>query len=290
MRAVASLFLLLWLSVNAFASDFKSQCSKFSPPLTGGYCVHSPTGNSSGDILYYLHGRGNSEFTWQENWYYTAQLRDEWKKNGVSYPTVVSVSFGPTWILAEKNSSNNSGLFEIFTARVIPSIEAQIGGLNGRRIVFGDSMGGFNSIQLALKTSLFSKAGILCSPMSEISPFAPEKKILEHIKQSSAWQYYKDYDPNAVLDSVKAVIELTHAFYPSESDWSKADPIPLAKDSKSSTELYVAVGFYDRFAAYEGNEKFVSVLQSLGFKVDWRPQWGGHCAIDIQSLAKFLVE
>jgi hypothetical protein len=40
---------------------------------------------------------------------------------------------------------------------------------------------------------------------------------------------------------------------------------------------------------YEANEKFVGVLQRHGRQVKWHPQWGGHCAMDIPSLARFLV-
>ncbi len=287
-----TIFLVILLSISSFATpdNVESTCENFDQPLNGGYCIHKPKTNSSNDIVYYLHGGGGSEFTWQENWYYTSQIRTEWNKKGVQVPTVVSISFGESWLLAKQNESPYSGLFEVFTSKVIPMIEQSLGGLKGRRIVFGESMGGFNSIQLSLKTALFDKAGILCSPMAELSPFGTKQEVQRHIEKSSAWQYYKSHDPNAVINSVDSIIQLTKAFYPTKEAWSSSDPMKLAINSTSlSTEMYVAVGFYDRFAAYEGNEIFVGYLMSNGFKVDWRPQWGGHCAVDIPSLATFLV-
>jgi hypothetical protein len=34
---------------------------------------------------------------------------------------------------------------------------------------------------------------------------------------------------------------------------------------------------------------FAKTLKVRGANVEWRPQWGGHCAIDIVSLAAFLT-
>ncbi len=284
------LVLVLGFPILLGASGFSSKCEKFKN-WPGGYCIHTPNAQPSGDIVYHLHGRGNNEFTWADDWYYTAQIRREWEKTGLNQPIVISVSFGPTWLLAEKNSSPQSGLFEVFVNKVIPQIESQIGSFK-RRIVFGESMGGFNSIQLALKTNLFNKAAILCSPMMEVSLFAPQEEIHDHVKKSSAWHYYKDFDPEAVFRHVDILVKVAKAFYPTEENWKTGDPLQLARDRKaqSAPQFYTAVGFHDPYAAYEGNEKFAEILKANGIEVEWRPQWGGHCAIDIPSLARFLVE
>ena len=157
-------------------------------------------------------------------------------------------------------------------------------------MIFGESMGGFNTIQLALKTNMFQRAGILCSPMAPVSPFDSEKTIRDYVESTSAWQYYKDHNPEAVLSAVNMLRQLTTSFYPSPQEWQNGDPLVLAQSPVStSTELYVAIGFYDRFAAYEANEMFVQSLRTSQMSVDWRPQWGGHCAMDIPSLAMFLI-
>lgn len=285
-------FLLLLSAVFCFSAqaEWNIQCGKFPKPLDGGYCVHLPKQNPSGDIVYHLHGNNQSERTFQEEWYYTAQLRTWWKNNSSKLPTVVSISFGPTWLLAEKNSSPYSGLLDVMTTRVIPMIEQKLGGLKGRRMIFGESMGGFNSAQLALKTNLFHRAAILCSPMAPVSPFDSEKTIRDYVESTSAWQYYKDHNPEAVLSAVNMLRQLTTAFYPTPEEWLKGDPLALAQaPANPLMDLYVAIGFYDRYAAYEANEMFVQRLKTRQVNVDWRPQWGGHCAMDIPSLAHFLV-
>lgn len=289
----AVLFLLTVFNLHAFASqkNWTMSCEKFPHPLQGGYCVHIPTQNKSNDIAYYLHGSGGSEFQWQDDWYYTAQLRLEWERTGAKVPSIVSISFGPSWLLAEQNQSPYSGLFDFVTKQFIPMVEQRLGGLNGRRIVFGESMGGYNSTQLALKTALFDKAGIICSPMALISPFSDEKNVRNFVASTSAWQYYKDSDPNLVWRSVNELIQLVKGFYPTQELWDRADPVQLASRPTSlNTKMYVAVGFYDRYAAFEGNEAFVGRLANQGMNVEWRPQWGGHCSIDIPTFAEFLVK
>jgi len=268
------------------------QCAKFDAPLTGGYCIHKPVRTFNRDIVYYLHGKGNSELTWQDEYFYGQQIRDFWTAHHLPFPTVVSISFGPVWILAEKNSSAGSGLFNVVTDSVIPKIEAGLGGLKGRRILVGESMGGFNSIQLALKTTLFDKAGLICAQMASLSPFAAPDVIEKFIESSDAWQYYKGSDPDSVKSAVSEMILVSKLFYPSPDEWKVADPLALAQtsDPDKAPTLYIADGFYDKYASYEGNELFVKTLKSRGFRLQWRPQWGGHCSIDIPTLSRFLVD
>ena len=279
-------------SLSLQAEEFSSECKTFAPPLKGGYCVHVPNANKSKDFAYHFHGMGGSEESWQNGWYYTEQIRREWKNSGAMIPTVISVSFGPLWALAEKNQSPASGLFEVFTQQVLPAIEAQLGGLRGRRVLFGESMGGFNAIQMGFKTSLFSKVAVLCAPMSETSPFASPQELEDSAKQSAAWNYYQQTsNPNMVIEKFKLAAQLARGFYPTPTDWDAGNPLALALTKRMiSTEFYVAVGFYDVYAAYEGNEKFVSLLNNNGIYPEWRPQWGDHCSFDIPSLAQFLVK
>lgn len=283
--------LFLALSFSAFADDYTHQCQPYPKgvPLPGGYCIHQPVGKSSGDVLYYFHGRGGSELQWQEEWYYTAQIRAEWNKKHAWRPTVISISFGPEWLLAEKNSSNLSGLFEFFTKSLLPMIENGIGGVKGRRLAMGESMGGFNTTQLALKTRLFSKAAILCAPMTTVSPFSPIADIEKFIEQSAAQHYWKPIDPTRVPNHVNSALNSLKAVFPSEKDWNTASPVVLAGTRKSRTSFYVAAGFHDEYALYEGNEVFVEKLKASGMRVEWHPMWGGHCVMDIPSLARFLV-
>ena len=255
--------LILLLSAIAVASDgdsFIRECATDSETIPFAYCIHKPESTGSTDFIYYLHGSNMSEMTWSEEFYYTAQIRAEWARNGVAMPTVVSVSFGSIWLLAEPNSSAHGGLLPVFEQVVIPKIEAALGGVKGRRIVLGESMGGFNSLQLALKTRLFKKAAILCAPMADLSPFSDQPAIDAYIQKSTAWHYYKDSNPQLVRSAVAEILGLVKAFFPRPAEWALADPLALAEGSSAldAPRLYVAAGYYDRFAAYEGNQMFAA--------------------------------
>lgn len=278
------------LASSQKSSDYVSNCKKFDG-IGGGFCVHQTLENPSDDVLYFLHGIRGNERSWQREIYYTEQLRRYWKANGLKLPTIVSVSFGEVWLLASKNDSPVSGLFELFTMKVLPEIETSMGGLKGRRILLGNSMGGVNAIQLSLKTDLFDKAAIVCSQMAEFSPFLPREEIDQHIRRTSAWGHFKDRTPELVTKSVDEMLAVMRAFYPTEESWDTGDPIKLSQSPFSTkTELYVTVGYHDEYAIYEANEKFIENLKNVGFKVQWRPQWGGHCVVDVSSLARFLVD
>lgn len=280
------------LSFGVNLPKIETRCEKFAAPLKGGYCIHKPVKSSNRDVLYYLHGFGNSEMTWQGDYFFSAQIRQYWAEHHMAFPTVISLSLGDTWLLAEKNPSPYSGLFTLVTEAIIPTIEKAIGGVKGRRLLVGESMGGFNSTQLALKTTLFEKAGLLCVPAATISPFAGADAVTKFIEASKGWQYYKNTEPDTVKKAVATALQLSQAFFPTPEAWKAGDPLELAQTAnpRLAPELYVAVGFYDRYLFYEGNELFVRTLRSRGFKVNWRPQWGGHCAIDIPTLSRFLVE
>lgn len=282
--------IVLFTSV-AFADDFTKQCGQFTAPLTGGYCIYTPVVDRSRDVLYVLHGHKGSQLDWEDPWNFTEQIRQEWKARRARRPTVISLSFGSTWLLAEKNASPYSGLFEALTQQVMPSLEKSIGGVRGRRIVMGISMGGFNTVQLALKTRLFNKAAALCAPMSEVSPFASNEEIETNLQKSSAYQYWKDSDQQAVHNAVFTSVQLAKGFYPTQADFDKANPLVLAANSNwtNRTALYVTAGFYDVYALYEGNQKFVDLLRGNHMYVEWHPMWGGHCVMDIPSLSRFLV-
>ena len=76
------------------------------------YCMHRYA-KSSKDVLIYFHGLGADETDWS-NGDLTQKMLATWREKNIPIPLVISISFGPTWFLAEKNSSTYSGLYETF--------------------------------------------------------------------------------------------------------------------------------------------------------------------------------
>jgi enterochelin esterase-like enzyme len=213
---------------------------------------------------------------------------------GADAPSVVSISLGPDWLLAEKNSSDYSGTFELMRDHIIPKIEIELGSIEGRRIVFGESMGGFNGLQMALKTAYFTKAAVICSPIPfGVTPFSTLEEVNEVILASTAYAYYGESKRSIIDGHVSEMIFLAKQVFPTLEDWAGGDILTLASNldkAKPPVDFYLAAGFYDPYVLYEGNAELAKRLSSQGLNVEWRPQWGGHCAVDIPSLARFLVQ
>lgn len=51
----------------------------------------------------------------------------------------------------------------------------------------------------------------------------------------------------------------------------------------------ISCGLYDKYGNFEGSQIFVDRARARGLKVQWRPLYGGHCVIDVPSVADFLI-
>jgi S-formylglutathione hydrolase FrmB len=281
MRRLASLLCFFSLSALAVTlPEARTECVDVAEPLPWKYCKTTTVGSRNPDVLYHFHGRGGNATHWTDNNYYTTLVRKEWARGRRQAPTVVSVSFGPVWLLVEKNQSPSSGLFEVFTKVVLPTVEKTLRPFSGRRLLVGESMGGFNASQVALKAGgLFAKVAILCPPMVSLTPWATQEQIDEFIAKHKA-------KPQLVAE----MIQLSQYFMPTLADWQKASPMDLAKTNLGprSPSLYVSCGLYDEFGFFAGSEAFAETGAKRGARVHWRPLYGGHCAVDAVSLAAFL--
>lgn len=288
-----ALILPVWLP-NAHAGDFEP-CAELETPLPqqkGGLCIYP--GEENADVLYYLHGKDGDAKTWGLEGWWSQQIRDWWKAHGQPAPTIVSVSLGAVWLLGPKTTAPAGfGLLNHFTDKVMPEIEKKIGGVKGRRLLLGDSMGGFNAIQLGMKTDLFAKVAALCAPIADgaLSPFATDDEITVYVRNSTAIRSGKN-DFDTVFGNLKMVQMVAGFFWNDQKEWEPSDPVLMAKNLRSprAAKWYLATGFHDHYAAYEGNAAFAEALAASRTSVEWRPQWGGHCAVDVPSLADFLTK
>jgi len=287
------LLIALFLATGA-ARAADPHCQAMDTPMPGQHgqlCIYP--GEKNADVLYYLHGKDASADVWGMEGFWAQQLRDYWTAHGEAAPTVVAVSLGQIWLLGPKTAAPGGfGSIDLFTGRILPMVEAKLGGIKGRRLLLGDSMGGFNSVQLGMKTDLFVKVAALCAPMGDgnVGPFSTDDQVSAYIKNSTAFKsgHHTFDELKQSFDTIKMVVG---AFWTAQ-EWPASDPIEMARGLRGprSAQWYLAAGYFDHYLAYEGNVAFAKVLADSGTKVDWRPQWGDHCAIDIPSLAEFLVK
>ncbi len=242
------------------------------------YCVYRAVGGVNGDIVYHLHGRNLDENVWNDDTYFTSMVQSQWESSKQKPPTVVTVSYGPVWLLTPKGQAESSGLLDDFVRR-IPNIEAKIGSPN-RRMVIGESMGGLNSLILGLsRPHLFSKVASLSPGVYNLSPFSSFSVLKAAAARTGA-------DPKIGF----GVMQLAKKYITNEDEWNSISPISLINNaSETYPELYLSCGLYDKYGNFEGSKILAEKAIGKGVKTIWHPVYGGHGAVDVSSLADFLV-
>jgi pimeloyl-ACP methyl ester carboxylesterase len=244
------------------------------------YCVHRAASGVNGDVVYHLHGRNLDAQVWNDPTYFTALLQAHWQNAGLLPPRVISLSYGPVWLLASKGQAGSSGLLDTIW-RDIGAIEARVGAPR-RRLLMGESMGGLNSLVLGLsQPQHFDKVAALCPAVYTASPFTPLSQVLEAIARTGA-------DPRIVF----GIWQLAREHVANADEWSRFSPLSLIESARVEPmrfSLYLSAGLHDRYGLYEGTEQLARRAAQRGVPTAWHPLYGGHCAIDVVSLGNFLA-
>jgi pimeloyl-ACP methyl ester carboxylesterase len=242
------------------------------------YCIYQDRRGTNGDIVYHLHGRNLDERIWNDDTYFTAMLQGEWQRSRGLPPTIVTLSYGPTWLLTPKGEKAESGLLDDMMTRM-PAIEARIG-TPRRRLLLGESMGGLNVLVTGLSyPSRFAKIAALCPGVYASSPFAPLSTIRATMERTGA-------DPKIVL----GVWLMARKYVANDAEWRRISPLGLIQRAGPGyPALYLSNGLYDSYGNFAGTERLADMARHHSVKTEWHPIYGGHCAIDASSLAAFLI-
>lgn len=243
------------------------------------FCIHTTSTSDPRSLLYVFHGKDQNENLWMKGDNYAALLQKYWQEKGKKIPTVVTLSFGPIWLLTQKTSQQGSGLLDRMQGEVFYRIEKQLGRPQ-RRYLLGNSMGGLNVLTLAMTmTQHFSKVAALCPP---IFPFTPH----------DSWQKVMAFalDSGAKPKSAVTAVVLGRRYFANNQEWAAFDPLKKSKQVHFSQHqsFYITAGLADRFGLYKGVRTFVKNLQQAGARTLWRPNSGDHCAVDIVSLGEYF--
>jgi pimeloyl-ACP methyl ester carboxylesterase len=248
---------------------------------TFNYCIYRAQRGTNGGLVYHFHGRNGDAHGWNDANFYTGQVQAYWQAQQRVPPTVVSVSFGPTWLMMPSTANPRSGALDVFVAKVMGEVERRLGAPRYRALL-GASMGGFNTLLAALhRPELFSKAVALCPPVYTLTPSASFSALRDFARRSGA-------DPKLLF----GLWMLSRDYVRSEQDWQALSLFDLLARRRSELlpELYLSCGLYDVYGNYEGSERFAALAQRKGLHVNWRPLYGGHCAVDIPSVAEALLQ
>ncbi len=279
-RFALPVFLFALFSVSlAEAAPPVTTCKTVNGSPSWDYCISKPAGGSNTDVLYYFHGATQSATTWsQKRTTYYAQ----WESKRIDPPTVVAVSLGRIWVLAEKAGNPRGGLLDHFMQQMLPRIEKELGGVKGRRILMGESMGGFNVSQLVLKyPSYWDRAALLCPAILSVSPFASQTEISDYTRRTRASSLY-----------VMGAVSMFQTYFSNDAAWKSSSPLDIGPGAFAGVmpKLLIACGSNDEFGFFEGAEKFADLAKSGLGDSEWHATNGKHCSYPLKEVARFVTE
>lgn len=242
------------------------------------YCVYRDRRGTNGDVVYHMHGRNLDERIWNDDTYLTALIQSEWQRRSELPPTVVTISYGSTWLLTPKGEKPDSGMLDDLMAR-LPAIEGKVGRPR-RRLLMGESMGGLNVLIAGLSyPSRFAKVAALCPGVYSTSPFASLSTIRATMQRTGA-------NPKIVF----GVWMMARKYAANDAEWQRVSPLALIERAGPGYPvLYLSNGLYDVYGNFEGTQRLADMARKRGVKTEWHPLYGGHCATDAASLAAFLL-
>ena len=261
--------------------DLTTSCREEAGPRPWKYCVTTTAGSSNRTILYFLHGHGHDAENWGRSSDYKKGIRQDWKKAGFQAPVVVSISFGGFWLLIEKNQSSVSGLLEFFKSDIMPTVERDLAVGTPRRLLMGESMGGFNAAQVVMKyPGDFARAALTCPAVADLSPY-PTKEALAAYKSA----------PGVNPLKVGIMLHLARKAYKTEAEFRASDPFTIGKTllGPATPPLLISSGDRDQYGLYKSDEKFAALARAQGVDVTYTPLHGGHCSADPEATARFLA-
>ncbi len=230
-------------------------------------------------MVYYFHGATQSETTWSVK---RLDFYTHWESRGLDAPTVVAISLGRFWILSEKAGNAKGGLLDLFMEQMLPQLERALGNRNGRRILVGESMGGFNASQLMLKyPSYWDRVALLCPAFMTIPPYATATEVADYTRRNRASRMY-----------VSAAIQMFRSYFADNASWLRSTPLEASPGVLSGVtpQILVACGSNDEFGFYEGAKKFSEIAQATHTDTEWHSTTGRHCSYPVKEVARFIAE
>jgi hypothetical protein len=285
--SVSSFSFLGLISKADAAPNVQEQCGQAqSNGKSWTYCAFRTQGSTNRDVVFYFHGRGEAssgnERAWTRANFFPENIRARWAAAGKDAPIIFAVSFGSTWVLADRDASSINVTMNLFDRDVMDHAKGILGGLNGRILVLGDSMGGLNASIFAIKSQYpVAKLAALCPLIADISPFAPPLAVGAFLRAN----------PETNAQSLVMVMGLGRTAFPSQAEWEAGSPLEIARRQRESYpfSFYSSAGRKDRFGIFSGAEAFAKEMTRIGTRTVFEPMNEDHCAVNPVAVADFLV-
>lgn len=298
MVGVRIFLILLVLKATAHAAVLSHDCGQSTHEgYQYSWCIDAQPGSKNNDVIFAFHGAGDSEQSWAAGFHGRAITAALSKRAG-DLPTVISVSFGPTWLITDLAPAIASAalpnappaavtappLTEEFFDTILPELETRaVATLNirpARRFILGLSMGSFNAAQLFFRRpEKFDRLVMMCAAIQKVGAFSNPQAIQTAIASHS---FIRPQDYLGFLSWIERTMQ-------TPANWQRHDLLAFAQSMPSTIPpFYVTVGRQDEYGFFDGAEEFASIAASRGLPVTWKPLDGGHCAYDADDIAAFL--
>lgn len=245
------------------------------------------------DVIYFFHGQGSGL---EQTETVAKALYQAYREQDTPVPRIIGLTFGPSWLLASKNSSRLSGLMEATLENIIPSLERRLllGPKVANRHLLGMSMGGLNAWEAATENPwMFSKVALIAPALFPISPYATHQEITDFATNEL------NLDVFSALAAESAMRNLATRFkdvLPTRRDWNRFDPALRMTNrcgrhlgGEPALKTMIVIGKKD-LLFYKGTLNLKMAAQEAGWPIKLLVHNGGHTysPADLSNLAKFL--
>lgn len=255
---ISAFFLHLYFMIFAPNVVEANHCSKRNDIS---YCYYKGHPESN-RVVYYLHGFGNDETAWSWN-YVTARIEQIWR--GKKRPHVISMSFGKLWWYTEKSQGEKLMSF-------LNAFEKELKLEYPERVLYGDSMGGHNSLRWAGDfPDYFTKLVVSCPAI----PTSFAKKI-----RGSSGIFPFNYVADSILSSRLTTYKLANPV---------KDP-EYIKRFNTIKNVHIMVVTNDHFGFHSGGSDLFDVMKRDDISaVTFEEQDVRHCDMNPEHLSAFLM-
>lgn len=275
--------LILLFCTKSFA-DYQETCDQASQPTEYKYCIVKSENSSPENLIFYFHGSGGNEHEWSKVF---PRYLKYWENQNVLPPTIVTISFGPSWyLIPQVNPPSGAISMNVFAEQIMPALEQMAVGTSAKkRSLVGASMGGVNAAlvflsDLSTLPQIYNVA-LLSPGFVDLSPWASDEDIEA---------YSNKYGANP--DLLKYIAQLSQSLAPTQEAWNKLSPLEQVKvPLKNPPRLFVMANIDDK-NFFRGAEAFVENAKQAIPSVKWVTWPGNHLHFqeDDMSLADFLTQ
>ena len=277
---IFSFLVFISFTAGCLQDDFKTICGYWPDQANSRvtFCSTLPPDfdfHNEYPIIYFLHGATGNAFNWdrspegKEARQYAAQKYKQ-------IPIVVALSFGPQGLITDTQSNHLKTLIDEF----IPFVETTLPS-NGKRGVWGHSMGGFNGFQLYFKKpEMFDSFTLGCPAVTPISNHSTEEEITDYVERTGA-----------IRSWVNSMNQIFALFFPTRQDWDRHDILRMADELPPGAPmppLAFSWNTTDQLGFQEGSEQLLETLALKNINPQYKIIEGSHCSsINVRDFVDF---